>query len=80
MNFIINKIAIVFSCISAVWFAFFIVQQPIAPVYHSIILFFISWMLFYAIIDILTEPLASLEAIPRKKIRHKIKNTPKESL
>ncbi|WP_031514648.1 hypothetical protein [Desulfofalx alkaliphila] len=71
----------IFSGFVAGLFVYYIaiIQQAMTPIYHNMVLFCVTWMLFYVLVDLLVEPFTTQETNSRVKIRKKVKNTPKES-
>ncbi|MBM7854091.1 Na+/melibiose symporter-like transporter [Desulfohalotomaculum tongense] len=71
MSDLLNKISVVVAGIGAVWFTFFSVNQPGSPFYHHILLFLVSWGLFYTFIDISFGPVAAEQTNNEKKKKKK---------
>ncbi|MEG6615605.1 hypothetical protein V6C27_04085 [Peptococcaceae bacterium 1198_IL3148] len=73
MSHLLQKIALVLTGLMALWFAFAYVHQPTVPFYHNMVLFVVSWVLFYSLLDIAFQPVSAVEIPNTDKKRQKIR-------
>lgn len=79
MSDLLHKLLFLVTAVGGALFSFGYANKAINPLYHNVLLFFVSWFLFYALTMIAFEKLTETADKPKKKVRRKRKTAVEEA-